>query len=1020
MIRRILSVSALLLMSLLVSAQSIRVLSNTDLGEGFSPRISADGARIMCLQDESYSYIDAESGTYVTNENCELWLHQNGRKRQLFPHGTQAHYIWASISPNGEMILFNTAKGTGVCDLQGRVLYYLDHLNAPVWYGNEYVVGHCDYSYDGHSFGESSIWIYSLDGSVKQQLTDATEMGMYPSVSTESGRIVYSTLNGRVHMLQTNLTTNPIKRELPTMMVAPKSMLRAPKQMAGKWNTFSDVKIYINPGHGGHASNDRNIVIYPFQSGDPNGFWESNSNLDKGLKLRDWLQGLGMQVMMSRTTNNDGGGNDKSILDGWLQGGRINQAQYDDMLQNGDDRSLSAIVAEANSYGADFMLSIHSNAGAGTANYVLMMYAGKDENDTHYYPTATPVSDESRAISTLIADNLQENTLTNWTTRTATVVGDKTYGRTAMGWSDGYGVLRGLRVPGVISEGSMHDYIPETYRLMNMDYKWKESWQFMKAFCTYFLNYAQTTGVILGQVRDGANKMSFPSFYALRKTHDELLPMNRAVVELCQNNTVLQTYTTDTLYNGIFAFWNVQPGTYQVRTKVDGYYLREDDVTVTANQMEYVHMMLNMERRTRPEVLSYSPQVDLTDSIEVKTPIIFTFNWDMDADKTAAALHISPAVDGEIVFSESQHTMTFTPTTGYEKATEYTVTLDTTACHPDTNFVNTLAAPLTFSFRTKNRTNLVIQQASPANNATDVSLQPTLMFVFDAELAASAGTNCSKLFSLVSDDGSYRFTPSVRNFKKNTAPAPYGSARFELPDELQPNTTYHFTLSKDLSDINGVTLGTDRVYTFTTTQASATEDEGELIMSCDSLAFDVNYDKSSGIASKTLVIEKSRYAEGRASNRLAYKFDATAEEAYIFVVPRNLSWEFTSRDAIGIELYGDLSENEVYLEFSVEGDVHVLPLTTLDYAGWRYQVLPLSDLPANVAYQFTGIRINRGSNILSPSGEIYIDGIRRQQNVVTEIQGIEPQDSNVRYVLQDGILYVQKNGTLYSLTGEVR
>ena len=40
---------------------------------------------------------------------------------------------------------------------------------------------------------------------------------------------------------------------------------------------LKDLKIYINPGHGGHDSDDRNVAVPPFSSGDPEGYWESNS-----------------------------------------------------------------------------------------------------------------------------------------------------------------------------------------------------------------------------------------------------------------------------------------------------------------------------------------------------------------------------------------------------------------------------------------------------------------------------------------------------------------------------------------------------------------------------------------------------------------------------------------------------------------------------------------------------------------------------------------------------------------------
>ena len=40
----------------------------------------------------------------------------------------------------------------------------------------------------------------------------------------------------------------------------------------------SEVHVYVNPGHGGHDSDDRNVTIAPYAQGDPEGFWESNSN----------------------------------------------------------------------------------------------------------------------------------------------------------------------------------------------------------------------------------------------------------------------------------------------------------------------------------------------------------------------------------------------------------------------------------------------------------------------------------------------------------------------------------------------------------------------------------------------------------------------------------------------------------------------------------------------------------------------------------------------------------------------
>lgn len=141
--------------------------------------------------------------------------------------------------------------------------------------------------------------------------------------------------------------------------------------MVANAQNLSGVKILVNPGHGGFDSDDRNMVIYPFTSGDRNGFWESQSNLDKGLQLRDLLENAQCQVVMSRLTNNP------TVYD---ENGK---------LVYSDDTPLSQIVQMANEADADYMLSIHSNAGV--TNYILQLFAGIDDGDTYNYSSPLPI-----------------------------------------------------------------------------------------------------------------------------------------------------------------------------------------------------------------------------------------------------------------------------------------------------------------------------------------------------------------------------------------------------------------------------------------------------------------------------------------------------------------------------------------------------------------------------------------------------------------------------------------------------
>src|SRR5574344_2954593 len=103
---------------------------------------------------------------------------------------------------------------------------------------------------------------------------------------------------------------------------------------------MKDLKIYINPGHGGYTSNDRPISIFPYASGDTAGYWESKSNLIKGIDMYHILDSLGTKAYLSRTMNDD--------------------EVY--------DRDLYDIAYEANTLGCDLFFSIHSNAGE-SVNY---------------------------------------------------------------------------------------------------------------------------------------------------------------------------------------------------------------------------------------------------------------------------------------------------------------------------------------------------------------------------------------------------------------------------------------------------------------------------------------------------------------------------------------------------------------------------------------------------------------------------------------------------------------------------
>ncbi len=1005
--KKSLFLTALLAVAFALNAQSIRVLSTQTIGYGNMPHISADGLRVSCLPSgEAWSEVIAD--IYVTNENCQLILHQNGLCRQLTPDGADAHYIWSSVSPDGTKILYNTQHGTSVCNLQGQKVAYLGHINAPVWYGNDYVVGHLDLAEDIETIS-SVILMAKADGTAVQQLTTNSEIAMYPSASPATGRIVYNNLAGDVRMLQLNLAENVIPQQLPQVVTAERKALKAPIQKARK-NTFADIKIYINPGHGGHGSNDRGLTIYPFASGDPEGFWESNSNLDKGLMLDSMLTSLGVQTMMSRRTNNDGGGNDVDVLQAWLNAGKITQEQHDYMLANGDDRALSAIAAEANAYDADFMISIHSNAGT-PANYILQLYSGKELSDTRYYAHTNRNEAESRAVVNVFAPYLYENANSDWT-RQPMIEGDKTFAYRIFGWSNGYGVLRNLQVGGTISEGSMHDYTPETYRLMNMGYKRAEAFHFMQSFLEYYLEYTYPKGAIGGQVRDAYQGMTFPAIYFHPGSTDGLMPLNRAKVELLQNDVVIATTYTDTLYNGCYYFWDVDTGTYTVRASMDNYYAKESQVHVTAGHITYWKALLNLQRQTPPEVIAYTPHpATITDSVEVSTGIELTFNWDMNVDSTMAAFSISPAVDGTISFHNANRILRFTPSGRLTPNTEFTVTLSTQACHPDTAWPNHLVQPFVFTFRTKGRGSIVFLDSYPQDGATDVPLNPSFITLFDQKLNTST---VRKAFSVADMNGT-TVGINTRSISCNAAPEPYGYAAFELTGELRPNTQYQMTIAGSLKDNIGITLDVPVTVTFTT--GSDETPDLPVVDVLDTLQFVYDRDLSFAVISGSTLRNTNKKYWGVASNELRYNFfDGDGCEA-VYTMKNKTLVEACSDDRVGLYVFGDFSQNELYAKFETDGDIHYIKVCDLDYGGWKWQELDLSTLPLGVKLQLTALRINRGSSILSASGAIYLNNLSflAAPSAINHIS----DDTSFRKEVIDGQIYIYKNGKRYSVLGQM-
>lgn len=746
---------------------------------------------------------------------------------------------------------------------------------------------------------------------------------------------------------------------------------------------LKDLKIYINPGHGGHDSDDRNVAVPPFASGDPEGYWESNSNLSKGLSMRDLLEGFGVEVMMSRTTNT-----------------------------SEDDRDLEEIGVEATNFGADFFFSIHSNA-TGTAtkmNKPLMLY--REYTDNPKYP-------EAKEMAETLNYQLLENEVTSWSDENIWLAGDWSF---YPQWGlSGLGVLRRLDIPGLLSEGSYHDYIPETYRLLNDDFCWLEAYHFTKAIMEHFQTTEKySTGVVAGTVTDDHQERTDAIYNGIFFGHDNALPVCGATVALKDaDGGTVETYTTDDLFNGVYMFRAVQPGTYTLAISHPDYEPFEQQITVTANEVTYLNPVMARVRNTPPEVVGYSPVWSEGDeAVLCNTPVEIEFNWDMDVESVERNFSITPAVEGDITWEDSYYKMIFRPKRAFETNTVYTVKIAKGVKHPAGL---EMAEDFTFSFKTGDYNVFEVLASNPEEGGVVHYETPTVEFRF----AQKPNTLTIQNDIIVKDENGEQMTYVARSRKISKASDDFGYFQIRLSDDLEIGKTYTMEVNDNVKDVNGMPLEAPYSYKFTAVDVAA---EGAVLTMTESFDGDgllaKDEDNTVGAKSASAVRNTSTKIEGTASYKLDYEFTEYegGKAAYAFSEPNSALYKNTN--AIGLKVYGDLSCNTLYARMSNGADEILAPVCVLSFLGWKDVSVSLEDDLQAGDYKVTGFEIAQTGGQISRKGTVYIDKMAIGDAEDAGVGSIETENVRVypnpasELLIANGDKYILKV-ELISLNGQV-
>ncbi len=667
---------------------------------------------------------------------------------------------------------------------------------------------------------------------------------------------------------------------------------------------FNGIKFCINPGHGGYDSNDRYIP--------ETGFWESLSNLEKGLYLRDMLESHNAVVFMTRTTNT-----------------------------SADDLPFSQIHAIANSNNVDYFHSIHSNAFNSESNYTLILYQGFDTQPT--YP-------DSRKMALILGPEIEEanRTTANYER------GDFSFYGTGQAY---LGVFKTLAMPATLSEGSFHDYIPESFRLLNAAYKKNEALAIFKSFVKFYNLTPLSTGVVAGIVRDKDQKVDY---FAITSKNDQYKPLNDIKVTLEPGDLV---YEGDDHNNGYFMFDSLEPGQYKLIYEAKDYYKDSSTVTVTANNISFADKFLTYDTTIAPVLVSFTPE-DKPDSIIASTPITVTFNRPMNHESTESAFVISPAVEGSFAWQDENKTMVFTPALSYDKATKYTVTITTAA-------MSIWNVPIdneySFNFTTKNRNQLHLIRTYPVNNSENISTTVQVRLVFDAPVFAGSLVNRINLYNSANE------RLPVKNVKIFPQDNGEGEIYFEPNQPLANDETYRVVVSQGITDADYLPLAETHEINFRTDKAFT--DSTVVIDNFEAISgWTTSYSNMDSLQSNLSTSRIDAYA-GSACGKFKYKF-AGSENGLIKISKEIENKAILSGNPkFGVWIKSDFSSNLIQYKFGSGDDNSVVQFSdTLNWTGWKFKIVEVpSEFLSGSSFNFSIIIKQNPEG--APYGIVYLDNI---------------------------------------------
>ncbi len=519
---------------------------------------------------------------------------------------------------------------------------------------------------------------------------------------------------------------------------------------------LSGWNIFLDPGH----SRKENMGIY--------GYSEAEKNLGVALNLRDML--LSMTdidtVYMSRT-------DDQQVV------------------------SLSQRTDYANSVGAAWYHSIHSDAGAPDANSTLLLW-GQYENNQEKVPHG------GKAMADIMVNVLTRGMRIG----TRGSVGDHTFYGTCPSsrpcpylWVNYYS-----NMPSELSEAGFHTNPTQNQRNMNAEWRRLEArtlyWSILK-FHGIQRPFVGTCAGFISDVETG-------------------VPLNGAKVHL--NG---ETYTTDTfaslfhqysndpelLHNGFYYFENLPDSALPMIVEAEGY--NADTLLVSISDTFFTFKDIKLLSNVPPFVQSTTP-ISGDTTFPAWDDIVVQFSRRMNRASVQAAFQIAPPANGSFFWQDNDRRMIYRADTLLFE-TNYLVTIAGTAVDVynhslDGNGDGIGGDSYSLSFETgpPDIAPPVAVSVYPANASTNAEVWPIISIAYDEQI--DPFYLASDIFKLENLSNAQAVPGTLRHYVVNNRSV----LNFFPTEALRLNQGYASKISAGVRDLFGNVDTAPKTYRFKT------------------------------------------------------------------------------------------------------------------------------------------------------------------------------------------------------------